>query len=594
MASDVIISKVEAGPLDRFKNQNLVLKKFGEDGLRVYNSIDGASTAGDILAKLELPEDKFVSILEFLEQGGMITVAAASEAPSKSAQRLSVAPSQPMEPSGDSYGEPLIRPIMPEESPSASQGAKKGAKRQAAQEQETQPEQQPYNDSQDAQEGQGDSGTEDSTSQQAQEPESYYSRQQREEVEDGDGQSQGAQGFSKPESPSRKKRRQSDDDDESSGGNLKPKPARQGDEQLSQDEEPAQKMIEPLDSQGKTHPEDEQGEKEPTPPSQDEAAQQEKESKYHDEGPGSETEGYIKKADLGSTEPQSKLSAKEAEDTASLSPIEKIIYNKFGKTGVLVYNLVDGEKTAEEIMLETGLSEMKLVEILEFMENQGIIKLEKPSGEEPEAPPPAGSQPPSPDAPPSADAPPEPESEFRPLAEDENASGSVEASQDTSEFSEIVPIDVPIPASTNPVSAATNKAQLLFKYKSEGSAVLGLVDGKRDTIAISVETKMSLGRVDEILGYLGSQKSVYFKPLSREEIRQQYGDDGLSVFKKFGREGVLLYELIGKEPSLKDIILRSKVEPARAIDIVIFIHSLLGIDIPLSKEVLYKQLGISG
>jgi hypothetical protein len=50
-----------------------------------------------------------------------------------------------------------------------------------------------------------------------------------------------------------------------------------------------------------------------------------------------------------------------------LSPLEKIIFNKFGKEGVDVYNLIDGEKTAEQILNETGVSESKLVEILDLV-----------------------------------------------------------------------------------------------------------------------------------------------------------------------------------------------------------------------------------
>ncbi|MCX6769863.1 MAG: hypothetical protein NT051_04260 [Candidatus Micrarchaeota archaeon] len=73
-----------------------------------------------------------------------------------------------------------------------------------------------------------------------------------------------------------------------------------------------------------------------------------------------------------------------------LSPLEKILFDQYGEVGVRVYNLIDGEKTAEEILRETGMSEAKLVEILEFMDERGIIKLEKPAGS-PSSPPPKDS-----------------------------------------------------------------------------------------------------------------------------------------------------------------------------------------------------------
>ena len=50
-------------------------------------------------------------------------------------------------------------------------------------------------------------------------------------------------------------------------------------------------------------------------------------------------------------------SAEKEIDEGSLSPLEKVLYRKHGSTGVRIYNLIDGEKTAEEILRETGVSE---------------------------------------------------------------------------------------------------------------------------------------------------------------------------------------------------------------------------------------------
>ena len=63
-----------------------------------------------------------------------------------------------------------------------------------------------------------------------------------------------------------------------------------------------------------------------------------------------------------------------------LSPVEKIISDKYGDVGLQIYNLIDGRRTAEEVMRETGLTESKLVEILDFMDEKGIIKLDYPKG----------------------------------------------------------------------------------------------------------------------------------------------------------------------------------------------------------------------
>jgi hypothetical protein len=50
--------------------------------------------------------------------------------------------------------------------------------------------------------------------------------------------------------------------------------------------------------------------------------------------------------------------------------------------------------------------------------------------------------------------------------------------------------------------------------------------------------------------------------------------------------------MIGKEASLKDIIAKSKVDADRAIDIFVFIHKVLGLDIPLDRDMIYRQLGL--
>jgi hypothetical protein len=94
------------------------------------------------------------------------------------------------------------------------------------------------------------------------------------------------------------------------------------------------------------------------------------------------------------------------------------------------------------------------------------------------------------------------------------------------------------------------------------------------------------------MAHFGKKGYVTFRQLDRNEIRKRYGDDGFSIFKKFGRDGLLLYEMIGKEASLKDIIMKSKLDPDRAIDIFLFIHKVLGLDIPLDRDVIYRQLGM--
>jgi hypothetical protein len=62
-----------------------------------------------------------------------------------------------------------------------------------------------------------------------------------------------------------------------------------------------------------------------------------------------------------------------------LSRVENLIKSKYGDIGLKVYELIDGQKTAEQIMNNTGLTEPRLIEILDYMDEQGIIKLDYPA-----------------------------------------------------------------------------------------------------------------------------------------------------------------------------------------------------------------------
>ncbi len=358
---------------------------------------------------------------------------------------------------------------------------------------------------------------------------------------------------------------------------------------------------------------------------------------------------------------------KEEERVAALSPLEQRIYKKYGEVGVKVYTLIDGEKTAEQILLETGISEVKLVEILEFLETEGIIKLEKPPG--------AGSQfggvkPEGGPSKPTGFGDTRPEGAAFPLGEGSSHAladeGLEEKTESENEFGgkarrqafgregagrermensgmaaggdagpnnltgpalrgrkkeeagggfspiveeapsfdeagsapkdeealDIVPIDVPVKAKMGFITEARMQAGLLLKFKSHGAKIYEMLSGKKDVVQIALATRMSLEDIDSVLAYLGEGKAAYFKKMGRDEIGQKYGEDGLAVYKKFGREGVLLYELVGKEKTLKDVVIASRIAPKRAVDILLFVHSVLNLDVPINKEVLYKQLGL--
>ena len=173
-------------------------------------------------------------------------------------------------------------------------------------------------------------------------------------------------------------------------------------EDTSKDEEPIQEKkeeFEPIEAEEeKEEPKSwMEFEAEKTEPKEEEPDSKEENEleKSHEEE--LETTQLEMKEDI---EPVSHHGTEEEE----LSPVERIIKDKYGETGIKVYKLIDGQRTAEEIIKETGVSESKLVEMLDFMDEEGIIKLEYPGGEKKKEEP----------------APTVAESGFKPLAEEED------------------------------------------------------------------------------------------------------------------------------------------------------------------------------
>src|SRR3989338_6450009 len=252
-------------------------------------------------------------------------------------------------------------------------------------------------------------------------------------------------------------------------------------------------------------------------------------------------------------EPEPEISEGDKTDPDMLYPLEKILYEKYGMVGVKIYNLIDVEKTAEEILRATGVSEARLVEILEFMDEQGIIKLEKPETAE--------------------------EAE-----EEKNEEEEAEK--------EVTLVDVPMMEKLSLSNQAVLLAELAVKFGPTARQLVNLVDGKRDFVELALATGLSFFEVDGVMAYFGKKGFVSFSQLSRDDIKKKYGEDGFAIYKRYGREGLLLYEMIGKEASLRDIISKSRLEPDHAVEIFLFIHKVLGLDLPLDRDEIYRQIGM--
>ncbi|MFH1448106.1 MAG: hypothetical protein ABIG39_04545 [Candidatus Micrarchaeota archaeon] len=490
-----VVRKREENYMDKFRNQNALMKKFGEEGIKVYVVLDENKSMGQMLQESGVDEGRFIEVLEFMDSEGMVKLESTVQETAllkppvqpKPVSKKNEEPAQKKE-GGEQEGKKV--PVLPPE----------------------------YVRSPIAQEPRGTAEPLITITQEsATPPESKNAEDSREGIPPKQ-EPPPVPGIMRDEHTST------------------PLPGRQKEHVLQPKTETA-----PILPKGLGHIEIR-----PT----DEIMEEEREEPVVTEAP--------KPEDL-------------------LSPLERIIYDKFGQGGVEVYNLIDGEKTAEEILKETGVSETKLVEILEFMDDEGIIKLEKPKTRG------------------GAKKKEEPEKKgipFEPILDDgRGIPGDLMKTEDREKN---VPIRLPKRKHIGFVSRMNTNMKLTIKYRGKGQKLFTAIDGNKDTVALAKDLKLSLEDVDHILKTLEIRNAVEMDPLTDESLKERYGSDGLKIFERYGRDGILIYELIGKEKNIKDIILRSKVEPKRGADIILFIHKVLGLSLPLDENVLYLQLGIKG
>jgi len=462
------IKKLEKGPLQRFKNQNLLLKKFGEVGLKIYRAITGRRTVEELKKDLALDDAMFDPVIDYMTEAGMIELTPEGKKEEK-------------------------KPEAPEVPPEEEIEAEEVEEAEEAPEEEEAPEA----------------------------PEIEVEKEEAKRPRKKDEEEEGFFEEIEPIKPE--------------GMEIEPE-----EEEPKEEEEEPEEEVEPVEA--------EEEEAEPEEPEEEEEeieAEEEKEMGFEIEG-------------------------EEPEEEEELSSVEKIIKDKYGDTGVQVYNLIDGEKTAEEIMREVGVSESKLIEILDFMDKQGIIKLEYPGEKK------AGK----PAAPVVAE---EPSTGFVPILETERAAESKEVTIPN-------PVEVPAVVSGDIIKSVQMKAKVMLKYKDEGKKVFDSIDGKRDVIDIALKAGVSLPLVYDVLNFLMDNSMVMLKPMLREYVKKKYGDDGYSIYKKYGREGLMLYELIGRDMTFKqmaDLVTKDK---ERAVDMFLFIHEVLGIELPIDRDVLARQL----
>ncbi len=490
---DYRLKRIEKGPLQRFKNQNAVLKKFGETGLKLYKAINGKKTAEEIVKELGFESDFVAEVIAWLEEKEIIELIIVEDKKEKEKIEL-----EDKEKSKEST----------EKSPTEE--------KKLASEFISEPDEKKKTD----------------------EIEIPKLKSRLREIIEQETKEK------KDEISLRKLREEKEEEHEIKEDEIVPideeevLPIKEKEiefeyKQKEEQEESEKEEIIPIEEKEELIPESEDFEK-------------------------PEEEKIEPRLDKESDEisPETKNG-----DESEFNSVEKTITEKYGELGFKVYSLIDGQKTAEEIMSETGINEAKLIEMLEFMEKQGIIKLEHP--------------------------------ETKVAAKTETSMDKFAPLSDntlTTSLKEICPVELPTKVKINILTEIQLKANIALKFGENGSKIINAIDGKTTDIDLSIKFKIPLYEVRNLLLFLALNKMITIQQLDRNEVSKKYGEDCFVIYKKYGREGVLLYELIGKDLGIKQIFQLITKEKEKFTEIFIFVHKVLGIDLPIDRDVIYSQL----
>ncbi|MCX8163443.1 MAG: hypothetical protein N3D10_02700 [Candidatus Micrarchaeota archaeon] len=252
--------------------------------------------------------------------------------------------------------------------------------------------------------------------------------------------------------------------------------------------------------------------------------------------------------------------------TEDLSEAEKAVFEKFGEVGLKVFSMIDGYRSAQEIMEEAGINEFLLIEILEFLNQKGFITLE--TKEEPK-----GTK---------KEKKTESHDPVSPIIE-KDATPPVFAIEQSYQ------LYVPQLKKLSIVELTKLKLALKFKYKL-GGEFLNYLNGSYDAIDLFFIFDLPFEKLVNILKELRDEGYLTLTPLSRAEIEKKYGTIALAAYKKFGIDGLLIYNFIGKSVSIVELLKKSKIEAKKASEILVFLSDILGLDLKINKEKLFQAL----
>ena len=284
------------------------------------------------------------------------------------------------------------------------------------------------------------------------------------------------------------------------------------------------------------------------------------ESEEDQEKPEEEIE--IKPASLEQSQDQEEeketTSSEERIDVNSLSPLESELYTKFGELGVKVYRKAREGYTVDEIFSEFVEEREKISPIVDFLKELGYIEEKKQEEEERE--------------------------KFAPMADYVEEEEKLAIDKEN-EIRYISKVDDSI------IKKAREKMLCSLKFGKEGSIVFSGINKGVDVISILKKTKVKISIIEKVLDFLIKEKYIETKSYNREEIKNKFGEDSYIIYKKYGKIGLLFYELIGEDMHLKDIATLLEIKDKdKVVEIFMFIHDLLNIEVPIDRQLLLKKL----
>ncbi len=267
--------------------------------------------------------------------------------------------------------------------------------------------------------------------------------------------------------------------------------------------------------------------------------------------------------------------------TNSMSDTEKKVFKKYGEIGLKVLGLIDGKRTIAKIAKEAGISEAMVSDVLNYMKEVGMIKYQNENKQS------QSNQTQTTEEKTEMLAP-----KFEPLTEKKIDNSLILEKPVEIENELHIPIDLPRKKKKSPMELFIIKGKLALYNKKYAKKLYDLIDGKKNFIDLALEMDLSLEKIDEFMIYFSNEKLVEFRQVTRPEIEKRYGKEGLNLYKRFGRDGVFISELIFKKNlEIQDVIKKVGGNPKRIIKIYKFIKDSYGLSMNINEEELQEYLG---